>query len=373
MRMDVADTRDEPRSACDWWLLAFALALLCLGLVILLSASGIVADKRHADKLYFFNRQMISGIVGMTTMAIAALMPRQLLYRLQYPLLFLVIVMLILTMTPFAPKIKGARRWISLGPFTMQPMEFAKISLVFYLAYFLSTKQAIVKTFSRGVIPPFAITGLLCLLLLKQPDFGGAAVLTLILFFMCLAGGTRLFYLIFSALIAIGGAGLLVLHESYRLRRILAFLDPFKAASDDGYQLVQSLYALGSGGLWGSGLGSGGQKLFFLPDAHTDFIIAILGEELGFMGISCVFLLMGLFFWRAMRVAFMQKDLRDRLTAYGLTLSLGLSMLLNMAVVLGAAPPKGLPMPFLSYGGSNLMATLASVGLLLNLSRTGRT
>ena len=369
MKVGTGNTRiSQP----DWWLLGFALALLCLGLTILLSASGIFAEKLHADKFYFFKRQILFAVFGLAAMGIAAGMPRQLLYKLQYPLLLLVLVMLLLTLTPFAAKVKGARRWLFIGPFSIQPMEFAKIALVLYLAYFMSAKQAIIKTFSRGVIPPFAVTGLFCGVLLLQPDFGGAAVLSMLLFFMCLAGGTRLLYLVLSALLAIGAGGLLVMHEAYRFRRILAFLDPFKVARDEGYQLVQSLYALGSGGLWGVGLGASGQKLFFLPDAHTDFIMAILGEELGFIGLSLVFLLLALFFWRSMRIAFAQPDLRDRLTAFGLTLILGISMILNMAVVMGAAPPKGLPMPFFSYGGSSLLGTLVCVGLLLNLSRTAK-
>ena len=356
----------------DFWLLGLTFILLSMGLMTLLSASGVVAERMHADPLYFFKRQLSFASVGILAMLVLMATPRGILYKLQYPMLFGSLLLLLLTLTPLAAKVKGAHRWLSLGPVNIQPMEFAKISLVLYLAYFMSTKQAIVKTFSRGVIPPFAVTAAFCAILLAQPDFGGAAVLSLLLFFMCLAGGTRLIYLAISAALACGGAYLLVMHEAYRFRRILAFLDPFKVARNEGYQLVQSLYSLGSGGLWGAGLGDSKQKLFFLPDAHTDFIMAIAGEELGFIGLTFIFLLLGLFFWRAMRVAFLQENLRDRLTAFGLTLTLGLSMVLNMAVVLGVAPPKGLPMPFFSYGGSSLLATFICVGFLLNLSRTAR-
>jgi cell division protein FtsW len=356
----------------DFWLLGLAFILLSLGLMTLLSASGIVAERIYADPLYFFKRQLAFAAVGIIAMLTIMSMPRGILYKLQYPILFGSLVLLLLTLTPLAAKVKGAHRWLSFGPVNIQPMEFAKIALVLYLAYFMSTKQAIVKTFSRGVIPPFAVTGTFCAILIAQPDFGGAAVLSLLLFFMCLAGGTRLIYLVISAALACGGAYLLIMHEAYRFRRILAFLDPFKVAQNEGYQLVQSLYSLGSGGMWGAGIGDSKQKLFFLPDAHTDFIMAIVGEELGFVGLTLIFLLLGLFFWRSMRVAFLQDDLRDRLTAFGLTLMLGLSMVLNMAVVLGVAPPKGMPMPFFSYGGSSLLATFICVGLLLNLSRTAR-
>lgn len=357
----------------DFWLLGLALILLSLGLMSLLSASGIVAERMYSDPMYFFKRQLVFAGLGIVAMAALALLPRPVLYKLQYPALLLALILLVLTLTPLAGRINGAKRWLTFGPIGIQPMEFAKIALVMYLAYFMSAKQAIVKTFSRGVIPPFAVTGFFCLLLLKQPDFGGAAVISLLLFFMCLAGGTRLIYLGISAAIACGGAYLLVMHEAYRFRRILAFMDPFKVAHNEGYQLVQSLYALGSGGFWGAGLGASKQKLFFLPDAHTDFIMAIVGEELGFVGLTLIFLLLGLFFWRSMRTAFLQDNLRDKLTAFGLSLILGLSMVLNMAVVMGVAPPKGLPMPFFSYGGSSLLATFICVGLLLNISRTART
>ena len=251
-------------------------------------------------------------------------------------------------------------------------MEFAKIALVLYLAYFLSAKQSMVKTFSRGVIPPFAVTAVLCLILLKQPDFGGAVMLSLLLFFMCVAGGTRLIYLALSGGIVASIGVWLMISEPYRFRRLLAIMDPAKVSNDEGYQLMQSLYAFGSGGFWGQGLGASGQKLFFLPDAHTDFIMAILGEEMGFMGVSLVFVLMAFFFWRCIRVSLTQQELHDRLIAFGLTLVLGISMMINMAVVLGAAPPKGLPMPFLSYGGSSMLATLCCVGIILNISRTSR-
>jgi cell division protein FtsW len=252
-------------------------------------------------------------------------------------------------------------------------MEFAKIALVLYLAYFMSTKQAIVKTFGKGVIPPFLITAVFCLLLLLQPDFGGAAFCALLLFFMCYVGGTRFIYLLLSAAIACAGAYLLVMDKPYRFRRLLGFLDPFADASDSGYHLVQSFYAFGSGGISGAGLGAGRQKLFYLPEAHNDFIMAVIGEEMGFIGISLVLFLLGAFFWRGMRIALSQSQLRERLISFGLLLILAISCVVNMAVVMGLVPPKGVPMPFISYGGSSLLSSLLCVGLLLNLSRSGKT
>ena len=200
----------------DWWLFTLMLIILAIGLIMVLSASGIVAEQVNGDKYY--------------------------------PAIFLSLFLLLLTLSPLTPSINGAKRWIPLGPVNLQPMEFVKISLALYLAYFMSSKQALVKTFSRGVIPPFAVTGLFCGLLLLQPDFGSAVVVASILFFMCLAGGTRFIYLFFAMILACAGAMALAILEPYRLRRLLAFLDPFADPTDTGYHLVQSLLAIGSGG-----------------------------------------------------------------------------------------------------------------------------
>ncbi|WP_308598468.1 putative lipid II flippase FtsW [uncultured Desulfovibrio sp.] len=354
----------------DWWLFTLMLIILAIGLIMVLSASGIVAEQVNGDKYYFFKRQLIFACGGGLVLWGAALMPRSWLYKLQYPAIFLSLFLLLLTLSPLTPSINGAKRWIPLGPVNLQPMEFVKISLALYLAYFMSSKQALVKTFSRGVIPPFAVTGLFCGLLLLQPDFGSAVVVASILFFMCLAGGTRFIYLFFAMILACAGAMALAILEPYRLRRLLAFLDPFADPTDTGYHLVQSLLAIGSGGFFGVGVGASRQKMFYLPEAHNDFIMAVLAEELGFVGMTVVMLLFGLLFWRCYRIIMRQTELRDRLTAFGLTVILAMGAVMNLAVVMGVAPPKGVPMPLMSYGGSNLMATMLCVGLLMNFSRT---
>jgi cell division protein FtsW len=277
--------------------------------------------------------------------------------------------MLVLTLSPMGVAAGGASRWLRLGPLSVQPLEFAKLALVLYLAYFFSRKQHMIKTFSVGFLPPFLVTGGLCLLLLRQPDFGGAVFLAGILFFMCLVGGTRFSYLLLSVFVASAGAWWMIVNSPYRFKRLLAFLNPFETSTGAGYQLVQSLYAFGSGQVTGAGLGAGRQKLFFLPEAHNDFIMAVIGEELGFIGVSLLFICLGLFLWRAFRVALIQEDLRDRLTAYGAAMILALGFFLNLAVVMGLVPPKGVPMPFVSYGGSSLLASFLCVGILLNLSR----
>jgi len=357
----------------DFWLLAATLLLAGVGLMMVLSASGVMAENYYDDKYHFFRKQALFAFLGVLVMIGMAVVSIRSIYRMKYIALGAVLVLLLLTLlTPLGVEVNGARRWLRLAGMTIQPMEFAKLTLVLYLAWFLSRKQALVKTFSVGVIPPFAVSGIFCVLILAQPDFGGAAFMTGLLFLMCLVGGTRLIYLVMAAGMAGAAGWMLIVQSPYRSRRLLAFLDPFKDALDSGYQLVQSLYAFGSGGIWGQGLGAGKQKLFFLPEAHNDFIMAVVGEELGFVGVSLVFLLMGMLLLRSFQVAMQQEELQDRMAGFGVTLILALGAVLNMAVVLGTAPPKGVPMPFISYGGSSLLCSFACVGILLNLSRTQR-
>lgn len=362
----------EAPGPMDWWLAAVVLTLLCIGLLMVLSTSGVIGERLAGDKYLFFKRQLVFTAIGSVALIIAARLPRRFIDSLAYPSLFLAFILLLACITPFGLRVNGASRWIPVGSFSLQPMEFARIALVLYLAYFMSTKQELVKTFFKGVVPPFAVTGVICCLLLLQPDFGGAMVMITLLFFMCLVGGTRFLYLFLTICLGLGSAAMLVMVSPYRMRRLLAFLDPFKDALDTGYQLVQSLYALGSGGLFGLGMGNSMQKMLYLPEAHNDFIMAVVGEELGFVGITLIMLLFAMLFARCYRIIMGQSVLRDRLTAFGITLVIALGAVLNLAVVLGMAPPKGVAMPFLSYGGSSLIASMICVGLLLNYSRTSR-
>ena len=373
-RISVQTAESQKTGTFDLWLLGAALVLAGLGLVMVFSSSGVMAERLNGNRYYFFHRQGIFALVSLTLMTICAWMPRKVLHGPVYLWLFAIIGLLVLTMVPpFSVKAGGARRWMHLGPISLQPMELAKVVLVMYLAYFFSQKQKLVRSFSVGFLPPVVVTGFLGLILLLQPDFGGAVFLGMLFFLMSLVGGTRLTYLAVSMFFGVGAMGLLIASSPYRFKRWFAFLDPFKDPQNVGYQLVQSFYAFGSGGVTGAGFGAGKQKLFYLPEAHNDFIMAVLGEELGFIGVSIVFVCIGILLWRAFRVALAQDDLRDRFTAYGMGLVLGLGFLLNLAVVLGCVPPKGVAMPFLSYGGSNLLSCFLCVGILLNLSRSART
>lgn len=357
-------------SSIDWKLFATVFTLLCLGLLMVLSAGTVVGERDFADKFFFFRRQIYFVIFGLFAMLICVFFPRKLLNKLHYLAIFGVMALLTAVLTPLGLDINGAQRWLSVMGFSLQPMEFARIALVLYLAYFLSTHQELVKTFSKGVLPPFVITGIFCFLLLLQPDFGAAVIMLALLFFLCLAGGTRFIYLAISFVMLFTMAVTLILSSPYRMRRLLAFIDPFKDPQGSGYQLVQSFYALADGGLFGAGLGNGRQKLLYLPEAHNDFIMSVIGEELGLLGVTFVMFLFAMLFTRCYRVIMGQQNLHDKLNAFGLTLILMLGSSLNLAVIMGMVPPKGVSMPFLSYGGSSMLASLICIGLILNYSRT---
>ncbi len=359
-----------PNASIDWWLFTTVLVLLCFGLLMVLSAGAVIGERDFQDQYYFFKRQLMFVVFSLVCMLICTFFRRNFINKLHYPAIFFMMFLLVVVLSPLGLNVNGAQRWISMFSFSLQPMEFAKIALVLYLGYFLSKHQDLVKTFSKGVIPPFFITIVFCYLLILQPDFGSAMILLALLFFMCLIGGTRLIYLIISASMFIGTAIMLILTSPYRMRRLLAYMDPFKDAQGDGYQLVQSFYALAEGGLYGVGLGNGRQKMLYLPEAHNDFIVSVIGEELGLFGITFIMILFGIIFVRCYRIAMGQEVLRDKLNAFGLSLILALSASLNLAVIMGMVPPKGVAMPFLSYGGSSMLASLICVGLLLNYSRT---
>lgn len=354
----------------DVILLGAVICLASLGLIMVLSASGIMAEKVYGDKYALFWKQVLFMVAGGVVLTVAARANIEFFYRHTYLWILLAAGLLLLTVfSPLATTAGGASRWLRVGPFSIQPLEAAKIALVFYLSYFFANKQDLVKTFSVGFLPPIMVTGSLCFLLLLQPDFGGAVFLAGLLFLMCLVGGTRIIFLGSAVVLALVSAALLVVNSPYRFRRVFSFLDPFQDAQNTGYQLVQSLYGLGSGGWFGLGLGEGKQKLFFLPEAHNDFIMSVLGEELGFIGVSLIIILLGVVLWRTLAISIRQATMHDRITAFGMGAIVIVGGILNMGVVLGAIPPKGVPMPFLSYGGSHLLTGFFCTGVLLNLSR----
>lgn len=367
--MEKLKTQDKPPNykKMDYYLLGAVLVLMALGLLMVMSSSGVLAARIYGDPYYFFKKQLIYTCLGLVVIYTVYKIPLVFFYKTVYLWLFAAFVLLFLTLTPLGIKTGGSSRWLDFGLATFQPLELAKVSLVLYLAYFFSHKQEMIKTFSVGFLPPVLITGLLAWMLMLQPDFGGAVFLTALFFLMSLVGGARLIYLCSSALLCAGVGTSMILQSSYRMQRWMAFMEPFKNSKDVGYQVVQSLYAFGAGGIFGKGLGAGKQK-FYLPEVHTDFILAVLGEELGFLGVSVVLLCVTIILFRSFQHALKRRQLQDRFTVLGLSSIIVLGALLNVAIALCAVPPKGQPLPFISYGGSNMVMMSFCVGLILNIA-----
>jgi cell division protein FtsW len=293
---------------------------------------------------------------------------------LTYPILALSILLLIVVLIPalgLSLRVGVARRWLMTPWFSFQPSELGKLALVIFVAYALTKKGDKIKEFLHGFLPIIAIAGVMVLLVILEPDIGTAVfmgILTMVLLFI---GGTRLSYLLALPLLAAPALYLFITRFPYGYRRIVAFLHPWEDMQGMGFQIVQSFVALGSGGPWGVGLGDGKQKLFFLPAAHTDFILAILGEEAGFIGIMVVIILFALLIWRGVRISLKTEDTFGAHLAMGLTCMIALQVIINMGVVLGLLPTKGLTLPFISYGGTSVVANLVGVGLLLSISASG--
>ncbi len=347
------------------------LGLVFLGIIMVFSSSSIVAFRKFGDPYYFFKKHLIFVILGSLTTAVIWKLPIKKLLNSKWTYLLLAtsFVLLLLTLTPLGPKIGGAKRWIKLGFFSFQPLEIAKISLVFYLSYFFSNKQDIVKSYI-GFVVPFLITSVLALPLVFQPDFGGFVFLFMIFFLMAFAGGINLFYL-FSLIFPLGALAIFLIYcAPYRWHRLMSYVYSLKGIDHLSYQIKQSIYALGCGGLFGVGLGESKQKLFYLPESFTDFVMSILGEEMGFLGLSFVFLCLGIIMFVVFFNVIQKEDLWDKLVILGAGSILIIGALLHIGVVLGAVPPKGTPMPFISYGGSNLLAMFCCVGIILNVIRS---
>ena len=270
---------------------------------------------------------------------------------------------------PFGQSINGTRRWLRWGPISVQPTELAKLALVVYLADFLARRQAVIGNLWRGILPPLMVTGGVAGLVLLQPDLGSAVAIVGVVLCMIFVAGARLAHLGMIGGLAVPVVALAVYMAPYRLRRVLTFLDPWADPRGAGFQIIQSYLALGGGGFLGRGLGESKQKLFYLPEPHTDFIFAVLGEELGFLGALATVVLFGILLWRGIRIGLRVADPFGALVAFGVTALLVNQAVVNLGVVVGVFPTKGLPLPFVSSGGSSLLVAMAAVGLLLNVSQ----
>ncbi len=353
----------------DLVIMLMAIALTCFGVVMVYSASSIMAAKRFHDGFFFLKRQGLFALIGLALMLVTMQINYQFWRKLATPILLGCLVLLILVLIPgIGGSAGGASRWIRLPGFNLQPSEIAKIALIIYMAYSLDRKQDKIKQLGAGFVSYMLILLVMLGLLLKQPDMGSALTLAAVAMIMLFAAGTRLVYIISIVLMSMPFVYFLIMNVAYRKRRILAFLDPWQDPQNSGFQIIQSWLALGTGGLFGVGLGEGKQKLFYLPEAHTDFILAVVGEELGFLG---VIVIVGMFFLlvqRAMRIAVAAPDTFGRFLALGIAVLFGIEASVNMCVVTGMVPTKGLALPFISYGGSSLLISLFAVGILLNIS-----
>jgi cell division protein FtsW len=354
----------------DMWLFGVAVALLSLGIVMVYSASAIVAADRFHDPYFFLKRQLVWACLGGVALWGAMRIDYRRLEALVVPVLLAALVLLVLVLIPpFGQAINGTRRWLRLGPVSLQPAELAKLALVVYLAAFLSRRAEMLGDFWRGFVPPLAVAGCVAGLVVIQPDLGNCVAIMSVTFAMLFLGGSRVRHLLIVAMAALPLVTVAVWMAPYRVRRVFAFVDPWSDPRGSGFQIIQSWLALGGGGPLGRGIGASQQKLFYLPEAHTDFIFAIIGEELGFVGAVAIVLLLAVLVWRGVRVGLRAPDLFGAYLALGITVLLAIQTLINLGAVTGLLPTKGLPLPFISFGGSALLMTMVSTGVLLNISQ----
>lgn len=343
--------------------------LVLFGVLMVFSASAVMASERYGSSYYFLARQVTWAVLGLAAMlAMMNLDYRRLCSPLVvFPALGLQLILLVAVL--FADRSNNAHRWLHLGPVNFQPSELSKIALVVFLAYFLQLRQGAVSDWKHTVLPIGLVSGVTVALVFTEPDFGTALALVLIVAAMLFAAGLRRHYFAYGLLAALPVLYLLVFRVGYRFTRVLAFLDPYADPLGKGFQIIQSFIAVGTGGITGMGLMEGKQKLFYLPEPHTDFVFAVIAEELGFIGALGVLGLFGIILWRGLRAAGRCRDEFGKLLAIGITVMLVGQALVNMSVVLGLLPTKGIPLPFVSYGGSSLLMSLLAVGILLNISQ----
>jgi len=353
----------------DKWLFAATIGLALFGVVMVYSASAVIAQRENGNQYYYVIKQGIWTSIGFVVMLAAMqfdynrLRDRRIVYG-----LLLLTVLLLLAVFAFG-RVNGAHRWIKFKGFSIQPSELSKLVLALFLAYFLEKHAGDEQSFWRTFVPCAFITGLLAVLVVAEPDLGTAMMLAVIFGVLIYTSGARLLHLGMVAAPALVGVAGLLIFVPFRMRRMIMFLDPWADPQGSGFQVVQSLIAIGSGGPNGLGFAQGKQKMMFLPFAHSDFIFAVIGEELGLIGTLTVLLIFALFLWRGIRTSLLAPDRFGMLLSLGLVTGIVAQALFNISVVLSLVPTKGIPLPFISYGGSSLVPTLAAVGILLNISQ----
>ncbi|NIK68455.1 MULTISPECIES: stage V sporulation protein E [unclassified Paenibacillus] len=363
----------KARSAPDVWMIASIALILTIGLVMVYSASAVLAFHEFGDKFYYVKRQLIFAVLGVGALLFTMNANYLIWKNWAKAALLICFVLLIIVLIPGIGVVRGgARSWLGISSFGIQPSEFMKLAMILFLAKWLSDKQQTITHFTKGLLPPLGLVGLAFGLIMLQPDLGSGAVMVGAALILIFAAGARI-----SHLALLGSSGLLglialVIAEPYRMKRITGFLDPWADPLGTGYQIIQSLYAIGPGGLVGLGLGMSRQKFSYLPEPQTDFIFSIISEELGFIGGSALIILFMVLVWRGVRTAISAPDTFGSLLAVGITGIIGVQVLINIGVVIGAMPVTGITLPLISYGGSSLTLLLTALGILLNISRYSR-
>ncbi len=357
-----------PATPYDLRLLFPVLFLVGIGMVMVYSASSALALKKFGSSYFFLKKQALFALVGLIALVIARHFPYRLWRSLAYPAVAVAFGLLTAVLiSGWGHTAGGAARWLQVAGFTFQPSELARIALVVYLAYSMSKKNERVREFAIGFVPHIIVLAMLLVPMMLQPDFGSVVILALLAGIMMFTGGVPLRHLFLSALLLLPAGVYLLVSAEYRIRRLMSFLNPWDYPASEGYQTIHSLMAFGSGGIWGTGIGKSLQKLFYLPEPHTDFIFSVIGEEFGLVGVTLMVGLYGLIIWRGIAIARRTEDFFGALLAFGLTTALALQVCINMGVTLGLLPTKGLTLPFLSYGGTSLVVNMAAIGILMNI------
>jgi cell division protein FtsW len=361
--------KDSIASGYDYMILIPVIFLVGLGLVLVYSASSNLAEHDLGDSYFYLKRQALFCIAGLALMILAKNIPCTFYSKLAYPLLLISLGLMISLIIPgIGYKVGGACRWLRCGGFSLQPSELAKFSLAIYMAYSMSKKGTNMESFSKGLLPHLLVAGVFMLLMILQPDFGTAVIVGCWVLTLLFVGGVRIQQLFLVLILSTPVAYWLIRQANYRFDRLLAYFNPWEDPGGLGYHIIHSYLAFGSGGFFGAGLGASKQKLFYLPEPHTDFILSIAAEEMGLIGVMTIIVLFGMLIVRGIKLALDARDLYSSYLAFGLTCLIGLEVLVNMGVVMGLLPTKGLTLPLVSYGGSSLVTTLLSVGILLNIS-----
>jgi len=349
-----------------------SVVLICIGIVMIYSASNIYALEQYKDGMFFLKRHLSFLAIGAVLTFVVMSVDYRKFKKFAKPLLIISAVLLLLVLVPgLGREVSGARRWFRFKLLSFQPSELANLAVLIYVADFISRKGDVIRQFFRGFLPPAGILACFCLLILAQPDLGTTMALATVVFLMLFIAGTKPAYLLSILLASAPALYVLIFKVAYRRARILAFLNPWLDPRGTGFQIIQSQIALGSGGIFGVGLGHSRQKLFYLPAAHTDFIFSIIGEELGLIGTISVIILFILFIQQGLKIVKNAPDKFGYFLALGLVLMIALRAVINIGVSCGFFPTKGLPLPFISYGGSSFIFDMVAVGILINIARTG--